>query len=278
MFQPFRKSNPVQIEPYTDEQLKLGASQQALDLLASVTQADQALAALPESEQITNGNTDCYLCPQCKFGPVAHSACADLTSHHAQGGVSNKCPKCGFFGSCISEWIQISAPRQPTFNRPAIVRGRAHNMERLVDLRNMWAHAPRRGWVYDEPTVFVPTVFAPRRWMPDPVTVTVGVDLSGLFEGRDPWLLAPSYWDEVTRRLMQTAMQAGRTSLQALFVVVHYQDLRRNLVLAHCDIKLAGFGYFPILKPNTFHRRRCASLDSPGLCFRLRPQWLHWSY
>ncbi len=45
--------------------------------------------------------------------------------------------------------------------------------------------------------------------MPDLVTVTVGVDLSGLFEGRDPWLLAPSYWDEVTRRLLQSAMQAA---------------------------------------------------------------------
>ena len=116
------RSKPVQIQSYTEEQLKHacgGASQKALDLLECVAKADRDLAALPEDEQITKGNTDCYLCPKCNFGPVAHKACEDLSSHHDHGGISNKCPKCGYFASTISEWIQISAPEKPASRSPA---------------------------------------------------------------------------------------------------------------------------------------------------------------
>ncbi len=98
---------------FTDDQLKRacgGASERALQLLGSVGDADEKLAALPESEQITHGNSDCYLCPKCKFGPVAHLACDDLSAHHGCQGVSNRCPKCGFLGRHISEWIRIAEP------------------------------------------------------------------------------------------------------------------------------------------------------------------------
>jgi len=97
---------------YTEEQLKLrcgGASNRALEMMSKVAAADQTLAALSEDEQILKGNTDCYRCPKCQFGPVAHRACSDLASHHDFGGINNKCPKCGFFGRNISEWIPISA-------------------------------------------------------------------------------------------------------------------------------------------------------------------------
>jgi len=78
-------------------------------MMGKVAAADQALAALSEDEQISKGNTDCYRCPKCQFGPVAHRACSNLATHHESGGINNKCPKCGFFGRDISEWIPTSS-------------------------------------------------------------------------------------------------------------------------------------------------------------------------
>jgi hypothetical protein len=213
MLRPFHNSVPIRVLPYTEEQLKLGASQKALDLLTAVAQADQTLAALPENEQITNGNTDCYLCPECKFGPVAHAACANLTSHHAHGGVSNKCPKCGFLGSCISQWIRISEPRRPTINLPTANHDfDFHDVEMRglggwAEARNHWAHYGRERFRVRMPRL-VPVPFEP-------------FDGSSNFEmnvgGRalprlDEWLLAPSYWDAVTLGLVRTAMQAAAVS------------------------------------------------------------------
>jgi hypothetical protein len=98
-----------EIQPYTDDQLKRAASEDALKMLNAVAEADQKLAALPEHEQIVKGNTDCYKCPKCEFGPVAHRACSSLNTHHGMQGISNKCPKCDFLASDISEWVRISA-------------------------------------------------------------------------------------------------------------------------------------------------------------------------
>ena len=86
-------------------------------MMGKVAAADQSLAALSEDEQISKGNTDCYRCPKCQFGPVAHRACSNLALHHGSGGISNKCPKCGFFGRDISEWI----PTSSLFFRPVRV-------------------------------------------------------------------------------------------------------------------------------------------------------------
>ena len=211
MFLPFHKSEPVQVGTYSDHQLRHacgGASQQALDLLASVAEADQNLAALPEDEQITNGNTDCYLCPKCKFGPVAHQACADLRAHHAHGGVSNKCPKCGFLGSSISEWIQISAPRPSAidhtfaFHEFGFPHLDLHHLGRLVELRNSLAHA-RNHWAAAHELFF-------EREDPSYTPRLESFELLNDFgmEVRYPSLEA-SYWDAALRRLTQTAMLAA---------------------------------------------------------------------
>ena len=218
MFLPFHKSEYVQVETYSDNQLRHacgGASQQALDLLAAVAQADRNLAALPEDEQITNGNTDCYLCPQCKFGPVAHQACADLRAHHAHGGVSNKCPKCGFLGSSISEWIEISAPRPSAiahifaFHEFGFPDHDLHHLGRLVELRNLLAHT-RNPWAHVNYWAHerffereVPT------HIPSPVSFEPLNDFGR--EVRDRSLEA-SYWDAALRRLTQTAMLAAAGS------------------------------------------------------------------
>jgi hypothetical protein len=215
MFLPFHKSEPVQVETYSDHQLRHacgGASQQALDLLASVAEADQNLAALSEDEQITNGNTDCYLCPKCKFGPVAHQACADLRAHHAHGGVSNKCPKCGFLGSSISEWIQISAPRPSAidhrfaFHEFGFPHLDVHHLGRLVALRNIlahgrnhWAHASH--WEHER-------FFEREDHSYNPRLETIELLNDFGMEVRHPSLEA-SYWDEALRRLTQTAMLAA---------------------------------------------------------------------
>jgi len=49
-----------------------------------------------------------YMCGGCGFGPVDHTACADLRSHHGanHGGakISNACPKCGWFSAQLSDW------------------------------------------------------------------------------------------------------------------------------------------------------------------------------
>jgi hypothetical protein len=234
MLQPFHKSIPIQVLPYTEEQLKLGACQKALDLLAAVAQADQTLAALPENEQITNGNTDCYLCPKCKFGPVAHAACHDLTSHHAHGGVSNKCPKCGFFGSSISQWIRISEPRQPTINPPAAAREfdfhdvGLRGLGGWVEVRNHWAHYRQNRMPRILPVPF--------ERFDGGSTFEMNVGGRAL-PRHDEWLLAPSYWDAVTLRLVRTAMQAAAVSNRGVAAIAncsHTADSAVELDSALC--------------------------------------------
>ena len=81
-----------------------GASKQALALLEKVVKADFALRNLGAEEQVAAGNKDCYMCPKCNFGPVAHIACSNLMSHHGSKGISNKCPVCSFLSASISDW------------------------------------------------------------------------------------------------------------------------------------------------------------------------------
>jgi len=49
-----------------------------------------------------------HQCKMCGCGPVEHSACADLQTHHGeevQGGkLSNACPQCGWFSPSIQDW------------------------------------------------------------------------------------------------------------------------------------------------------------------------------
>ena len=208
-----RHSSTNAVSSYTEEQLKHacgGASKAALELLESVAQADKELAALPESEQITNGNSDCYLCPKCKFGPVAHQACSDLLAHHGSQGVSNKCPKCGFLGSHISEWIQIAEPRAPALTpyRPRAGRlGDDFMWEELVRLRNRDAHdwQPRVNGYQRAPerVVLIPSV-----WPAPEMDRFMQLEFDAPFQLHvDPSY--PSYWDAPMRRLMQAAWQAA---------------------------------------------------------------------
>jgi len=50
-----------------------------------------------------------YQCGGCGFGPVSHTNCYDLGSHHgerdARGGVvNNACPSCGWFSDALEDW------------------------------------------------------------------------------------------------------------------------------------------------------------------------------
>jgi hypothetical protein len=204
------------VASYTQEQLKHacgGASETALELLESVAQSDAKLSAMSESEQITNGNTDCYLCPKCKFGPVAHQACSDLMSHHGSQGVSNKCPKCGFLGSCISEWIQIAEPRAPALTTqrhrhrhdPAYPTARGFRLPHLEHrhiITSMWPVEER----WRPPTngfQFAPE-FELARWR----RPAIDIHIEAPFQIR----LDPSYWDAPIRRLMLAALRAAQAA------------------------------------------------------------------
>jgi hypothetical protein len=209
-------SSTTVVASYTQEQLKHacgGASDAALQLLESVAQADEKLAAMSESEQITNGNTDCYLCPKCKFGPVAHQACSDLVSHHGSHGVSNKCPKCGFLGSSISEWIQIAEPRAPAFTAQ---RHRHRQDPEYPTARGfIWPHLEHRHWRdFDTITSVWPVE---ERWRPPtngfqiaPTLRHPAIDLH--IDAPFQIHLDPSYWDAPIRRLMQAALRAAQAA------------------------------------------------------------------
>jgi len=58
-----------------------------------------------------DGSYAAYQCSTCGFGPVSHTACANLETHHnetrgANGRVRNDCPNCGHFHRDIHEWSQ----------------------------------------------------------------------------------------------------------------------------------------------------------------------------
>lgn len=68
-----------------------------------------------EQEQIRNlykkadGTYSAYMCAQCKFGPIDHGWCQDLSCHHgemkgASGQISNACPKCKWFATQLKCW------------------------------------------------------------------------------------------------------------------------------------------------------------------------------
>mmetsp|Transcript_16344 Transcript_16344/g.41215 ORF Transcript_16344/g.41215 Transcript_16344/m.41215 type:complete len:490 (+) Transcript_16344:41-1510(+) len=68
-----------------------------------------------EQEQIRNlykkadGTYSAYMCGQCKFGPIDHGWCNDLSCHHGEGKgqtgqISNACPKCKWFAAQLGCW------------------------------------------------------------------------------------------------------------------------------------------------------------------------------
>jgi hypothetical protein len=68
-----------------------------------------------EQEQIrnlykkANGTYSCYMCKKCKFGPIDHGWCSDLSAHQGEekgsgSSINNACPKCGWFAKQINQW------------------------------------------------------------------------------------------------------------------------------------------------------------------------------
>ena len=57
-----------------------------------------------------DGNFNAVQCPSCGFGPIVHSYCDDLETHHNQNvgngiKISNTCPRCNFFSSSIKNFV-----------------------------------------------------------------------------------------------------------------------------------------------------------------------------
>ena len=64
---------------------------------------------LDQLNEIASSMTNPVQCGRCWFGPVDHTGCASLLTHHdeprAGGGVvSNCCPRCGWFVASLSAW------------------------------------------------------------------------------------------------------------------------------------------------------------------------------
>ena len=76
---------------------------------------DSGAMSSVEQEQIrnlykkANGKYSAYMCKKCKFGPIDHGWCMDLSAHHGENkgkgsSVNNSCPKCGWFANNVSQW------------------------------------------------------------------------------------------------------------------------------------------------------------------------------
>jgi len=194
-----RDSSTVAVPSYTEEQLKNacgGACSNALQLLDSVAQADKQLQAMSDSDQILNGNTDCYLCPKCKFGPVAHRACSDLVVHHGTDGVSNSCPKCGFLGCDITDWIQIAKPRASVLShrRPSAFHEAMQMMPRIYERSRI------NNWTIYERAIVNGHQAIARECSEVPSSPS---STQLLYD------LHTCYWDGRARRLLQTAWRAA---------------------------------------------------------------------
>jgi len=83
-----------------------------------------------EQEQIRNlfrnsdGTYRAYMCHHCKFGPVDHGWCNNLSSHNEEkkaggGVVKNSCPRCNWFVSDIGQWPRWDG-NFATYNGPKV--------------------------------------------------------------------------------------------------------------------------------------------------------------
>ena len=72
-------------------------------------------------------------CGQCGFGPVEKdNGCDHLGHNHHHGGVSNACPRCGWFVTSFSQWPRWDEARQyaPERRRGALFSRRARGRSR----------------------------------------------------------------------------------------------------------------------------------------------------
>ncbi len=91
---------------YTEQQLLQGACSEVQSLFQRVADADSALAAMSEAEQIRHTQKASFMCPKCSYGPIIHSYCPDLRRHNGQSGIKNCCPQCHFFAPDIRGWAR----------------------------------------------------------------------------------------------------------------------------------------------------------------------------
>lgn len=58
----------------------------------------------------SDGSFRALQCPNCAYGPIMHSDCEDLETHHNQSvdrihKISNKCPNCDYFSTTIHNFV-----------------------------------------------------------------------------------------------------------------------------------------------------------------------------
>lgn len=89
---------------FSEQQLLEGSSAEVQSLIRRVSDADNALAAMSEADQIRHTQRRSYMCPKCSFGPIIHAYCPNLSQHNGRSGVKNSCPQCMFFAPDINGW------------------------------------------------------------------------------------------------------------------------------------------------------------------------------
>ena len=84
---------------------------------------------------IAEGITNPRMCPRCLFGPVDHTGCSALRTHHGErrgrGTVSNACPRCHWLGRDLREWARwpengpdpaaVTAARQARWGEAVVI-------------------------------------------------------------------------------------------------------------------------------------------------------------
>jgi hypothetical protein len=75
-------------------------------LAPAIRASDYAYRSLPppELDGLALSMRSPRRCARCWFGPVAHTGCLNLATHHGQGAISNACPRCGWFARTLNEW------------------------------------------------------------------------------------------------------------------------------------------------------------------------------
>ena len=71
------------------------------------TQLNQSVHGISKellAQQLRASIPGARMCGRCRFGPIEHFACADLSAHRHEAFTGNACPKCGWFANKIEEW------------------------------------------------------------------------------------------------------------------------------------------------------------------------------
>jgi hypothetical protein len=82
--------------------------------------------SVEELEEIASAMTSPRQCPHCAYGPIDHSGCSNLSTHHGQNRTSNACPRCNFFHRNINAWPMFT-PSSDNMNRNGVYAQRVWN-------------------------------------------------------------------------------------------------------------------------------------------------------